>query len=195
MRPFGPPATEIAEQSLPRFIPSCDFYEAHRSKPISAKNSDIIAAVSALDMRADVVADLLLKMRELPSRMSRLRITGPHDRSMPLFGFESFVTLHRDDDELSLGLIGRFWRPDFGLVPVRDVDEFMRHADRKDAKLVLQFRAVEAPQCGYCLEIKTFVYCPNRSTKLLFIPYWLVIRLASGWIRKRTLSAVERALA
>jgi hypothetical protein len=74
MRPFGPPATEIAEQSLPRFIPSCDFYEAHRSNPISAKNPDIIAAVSALDMRADVVADLLLKMRELPRRMSRLRM-------------------------------------------------------------------------------------------------------------------------
>jgi hypothetical protein len=191
---WEPPATDKAEQSLPRFIPSFDFYEAHHSKPINAKDSDIIAAVSALDMRADVVVDSLLKLRELPRRMSRLRMNAPYDR-IPPFGFESFVTLHRSDHELSLGLIGRFWRPDFGLVPVRSVDEFMRHADRKDAKLVLQFRAVEAPQYGYCLETKTFVYCPSRSTKLLFTPYWLAIRLASGWIRKRTLSAIERALA
>ncbi|MGU7783560.1 hypothetical protein [Burkholderia sp. PU8-34] len=45
------------------------------------------------------------------------------------------------------------------------------------------------------LRTATFVHCPTARTRILFTPYWLAIRLASGWIRRRTLDAIERAAA
>jgi general bacterial porin, GBP family len=73
MRLFGPPATEIAEQSPPRFIPSFDFYEVHRSKPINAKNSDIIAKPdhppSLLPCVADPLGPLIANL-QCPARRS-----------------------------------------------------------------------------------------------------------------------------
>lgn len=179
---------------LPRFIPSSEFYEAHRSRPIHATSSAIIHAVSVLDMRADRVTDALLKIRELPLRMRSVGANAETNRSAPAFSFESFTTLHRNEHELCLGLIGQFWRPDFGLVPARTPDDFMKHNDPGDAKLILRFRAVATSGLAHILETETFVHCPSMTTKLLFFPYWMGIRLASGWIRRRTLSAIERAL-
>jgi hypothetical protein len=42
------------------------------------------------------------------------------------------------------------------------------------------------------LRTETFVYCASTRSKMLFTPYWLLIRLASGWIRQRNLAAIQR---
>ena len=74
------------------------------------RRADTIRAVSALDMRADRVTDALLGIRELPRRVLSVGERGERDRA-PGFSFQSFTILYCDDRELSLGLIGRFWRP------------------------------------------------------------------------------------
>ncbi|CAN0628089.1 conserved protein of unknown function [Burkholderia multivorans] len=144
-------------------------------------------------MRADAVIDTLMSIRELPAKIAAALSRVPQSGAVRRFGLDAFTVLRRDDHELSLGLVGRFWRPDFGLRSIRNADEFIRHDDAKDAKLVLRFRVTSAPRGGSILETETFVYCPSGSVKLLFTPYWLAIRLASGWIRQRTLNAVERS--
>jgi hypothetical protein len=55
------------------FLPAFSFHEIHESGVINAQPEEIIAAVSALDMRDDRVADLLLSIRELPSKMGSSR--------------------------------------------------------------------------------------------------------------------------
>ena len=79
--------------------------------------------------------------------------------------------------------------------PVDDAEAFVRHDDPRDAKLVLRFEVVGLSSGTRLLRTETFVHCPSTRTRLLFLPYWLAIRLASGWIRRRTLAAVELALA
>lgn len=66
---------------------------------------------------------------------------------------------------------------------------------RRDAKLVLRFEVVGLAAGAHVLRTETFVHCPSARTRRLFTPYWLAIRLGSGWIRRRTLTAVEAALA
>ncbi|WP_052408753.1 hypothetical protein [Paraburkholderia acidipaludis] len=103
--------------------------------------------------------------------------------------------LSRDEDAVSLGLVGRFWRPDFGLVAIADAEAFLSGSRPDVAKLVLRF---EAQPCGpdrYRLRTETFVYCPTWRTRMAMTPYWLAIRAASGWIRRRALARVERSFA
>ncbi|PCE29713.1 hypothetical protein [Burkholderia ubonensis] len=177
----------------PPFIPSFGFHEIHQSRPIDADARRIIDAVASLDMRADPIVDALLTVREFPSTVIGALRNEAARRER--FGFDTFTLLQRDDRSLTLGLVGRFWRPDPDIRTIDDADSFMRHAAPRDAKLVLRFQVVECGRGAHALRTETFVHCPTMRTRLLFTPYWMAIRLASGWIRRRTLAAVETALA
>ncbi|MDN7879125.1 hypothetical protein [Burkholderia aenigmatica] len=179
----------------PPFIPSFGFHEVHESKPIDAAPARIIDTVTALDMRTDPVVNALLNIREFPGTLAAAlrRDTTRHEREP--FGLHAFTPLHRDETSLSLGLVGRFWRPELGVLPIADAAAFMQHDDPRDAKLVLRFEVVGLASGAHMLRTETFVHCPTARTRLLFMPYWLTIRMASGWIRRRTLTAVEMALA
>ncbi|WP_423369839.1 hypothetical protein [Burkholderia sp. LMG 32019] len=182
----------------PPFIPSFGFHEVHESKPIDAAPARIIDAVTALDMRTDPVVDTLLNVREFPAALAASLRAGTTDTARgerERFGLHAFTPLHRDEMSLSLGLVGRFWRPDLGVRTIADAAAFVRHDDPRDAKLVLRFEVVGLASGAHMLRTETFVHCPTARTRLLFMPYWLTIRMASGWIRRRTLAAVEMALA
>ncbi|KVW35852.1 hypothetical protein [Burkholderia ubonensis] len=182
-----------ASERRPPFIPSFGFHEVHQSRPIAADARRIIDAVTSLDMRADPIVDALLTVREFPSAV----IGGLRNESArrERFGFDTFTPLQRDDRSLTLGLVGQFWRPALDVRTIDDAAAFMRHADPRDAKLVLRFEVIECAHGAHALRTETFVHCPTARTRFLFTPYWLTIRLASGWIRRRTLAAVETALA
>ncbi|WP_431824127.1 hypothetical protein [Burkholderia sp. F1] len=179
----------------PQFIPSFGFHEVHQSRPIDADPRRIIDAVASLDMRADPIVDALLTVREFPSTVLGALRNESARHARARFGFDTFTPLQRDDRSLTLGLVGRFWRPELDVRTIDSADSFMRHADPRDAKLVLRFQVVECGHGAHALRTETFVHCPTTRTKLLFTPYWLAIRLASGWIRRRALAAVETALA
>ncbi|HDR9200155.1 TPA: hypothetical protein QDB44_005085 [Burkholderia vietnamiensis] len=196
MNPFGI-VSESDTRTAPRkppFIPSFGFVETHESQPIDAPPARIIDAVAALDMRADPVIDALLAVREAPAAVARLVGRRSGGAARERFGFDTFTLLHRDDTSLSLGLVGRFWRPTPDVRLIDDAAAFVRHADPHDAKLVLRFEVVGLPSGARFLRTETFVHCPSKRTRALFVPYWLAIRLASGWIRRRTLAAVELAV-
>ncbi|MEK2606132.1 hypothetical protein [Burkholderia arboris] len=179
----------------PPFIPSFGFHEVHESQPIGAPPARIIDAVASLDMRADPVIDALMMMREFPAAAVGALRNGPARPQRARFGFNSFTLLHRDDTSLSLGLVGRFWRPTPDVRTIADAAAFIRHDDPRDAKLVLRFEVVGLASGAHMLRTETFIHCPSARTRWLFTPYWLAIRLGSGWIRRRTLAAVEMALA
>ncbi|CAM2181370.1 DUF2867 domain-containing protein [Burkholderia latens] len=179
----------------PPFIPSFGFHEVHESQPIGAPPARIIDVVASLDMRADPVIDALLTVRELPAVIAGTLRNAPAAPERARFGLDAFTPLHRDDTSLSLGLIGRFWRPTPDMRSIADADAFVRHNDPRDAKLVLRFEVIGLAAGAHILRTETFVHCPSTRTRWLFAPYWLAIRLGSGWIRRRTLAAVEIALA
>ncbi|VBB15186.1 hypothetical protein [Burkholderia stabilis] len=179
----------------PPFLPSFGFHEVHESQPIGAPPARIIDAVASLDMRADPVIDALMTVREIPATIVGTLRNGLARNERERFGLHAFTLLHRDDGSLSLGLVGRFWRPTPDVRAIADATAFMRHDDPRDAKLVLRFEVVGLASGAHVLRTETFIHCPTARTRCLFTPYWLAIRLGSGWIRRRTLAAVEMTLA
>ncbi len=181
------------------FLTDYTFYERHEAAVGDAPPSRIIDAVAAFDMRDDPVIDTLLRAREWPARL----VQGLGGKQCERFDLSAFTPLYRDDRELMLGLAGRFWRPDFGLVTVADAAAFIALTRRDIARLVLRFRVPEeakdearaGAKHNARLVTETFVACPSFGTKALMTPYWFAIRASSGWIRKRTLAAVAKALA
>lgn len=170
----------LIDKHLPRY----QFSERHRTR-VRASPDEVMRAVINLDLPPDRLRDFLLMLRTVPSRL----LGG----EAPRVGMHIFTPLDQDEkSETVAGLIGRFWQLDGGLVPIPDADAFARFAGPGTPKLVTGFRATPDP-LGTLLTTETRVFCPDLYSLLRFAPYWMLIRIPSGLIRRRTLRAIKAA--
>jgi hypothetical protein len=176
-------------------LPVCQFAERHRLL-VTAHPADLLDAVTLPGTIDDAWVKRLISWRELPGRfLSRFGSKNALGRRAA-FGIGDFTLLGREDDlEIAFGLAGRFWRFDYGLVPLRGPEEFDAMSTAGVPKLVLNF-TVEASADGrtwLCTE--TRVYCNDRSSYFRFLPYWCLIRPVSGLMRRRLLARIRNAAA
>lgn len=173
------------------YLPQHQFAERH-ALTMDAQARQVLDAVERLDFSSDPVFRIMMGIREAPTRLAARLGLRPKAVQRPTFGLHEFTRLGRVDDTfLGYGLVGRFWRPGLALEAIRDADAF-RTFDRPGiAKLLLGFRCRPQTGGGCLLETETRVYCPDRRSLLLFAPYWLAIRPASGLLRHRTLRAIK----
>ncbi|KLG16251.1 hypothetical protein YA52_17630 [Enterobacter roggenkampii] len=174
-------------RDVPAFLPRFQFHEKHRTVIHTAHPETILPLIANFDVRQDPVIRRLMSLRQIPQKFLRNR----QSNAIGDFGLHSFTRLKCSASELCYGLIGQFWRTDFGLEDVPDASAFQTAAAPGSAKLLLRYRITELAPGQHELCTETFVYCPDRSTRLRMTAYWLVIRAGSGWIRKRTLKAVR----
>ena len=170
----------LIDKHLPRY----QFSERHRTR-VRASPDEVIRAVVALDRERtpNRLRDILLALRTVPSRLLGRKV-----------GILAFTPLDCDEkSETVAGLIGRFWQLDGGLVPIADADAFARFAEPGTPKLAIGFRATPDP-VGTLLTTETRVFCPDRHSLLRFALYWMLIRIPSGLIRRRTLRAIKAAV-
>lgn len=193
MRIFGYISEQDSRHSGSRtpFLPGYNFHECHRSALIHARADAILDAVAAYDMRGDPLSNAFMVLRELPGKIFSGARTSREQQ--PAFGLHTFTPLDRQPDSLTYGLTGRFWRPDMGIIPLRDVQKFFAFNEPGVARLVLHFQLLPEGD-AWRLQTETFIHCPDNATRLKLLPYWLLIRSASGIIRRRTLSAIQRQL-
>lgn len=174
------------------YLPRHQFAERHHIT-IKASPKAVLDGVADGHLPNDPIINALMEARAIPGRVfSRL---GHSDTAQPkLFGPPSFIPLERSgDDEIAMGLVGRFWRPDGGLAPVADAAGFLTFEDGRAAKLVILWTA--RPEGDHTrLITETRICCPEGPSRALMTAYWLVIRLPSGLIRRRLLRAMKRAL-
>ena len=177
-------------QDVPAFLPQFQFHEKHRTVIHTAHPEHILPFIANFDVRQDVVIRRLMFLRQLPQKFLR----NQQANSIGNFGLHSFTLLKNSASELCYGLRGQFWRSDFGLEKVPDVSAFQTSVTPGSATLLLRYQVTELAPGQHELNTETFVYCPDRSTRLRMAAYWLIIRAGSGWIRRRTLKAVRMSI-
>lgn len=179
----------------PQWLPDFSFYEFHQSSPMQAEPGAILQAVQQLDINDDPIISKLLALRKIPGQLrQRISVHVSHTVDVNDFGFGSFTLLDEKPEEITYGLAGHFWRPTMGIIPLKDADAFYQFDDVTAAKLILRFTVV-TDAAGSRLRTETFIHCPSAKVKRRLACYWAAIRPASGWIRRRTLLAVQRQLA
>lgn len=171
---------------LDRYLSTYQFSEVHACD-VAAEPAAILDGVAAYRPAADRFFRLMIGLRELP-----MRALGRPDAARPPFGLHNFTLLDRSESEIVYGLIGRFWRPDYGLEPVADGAAFLGFDAPQVAKLALAFEARPGPDGRTRLVTETRVSCASRAARLKFTPYWLLIRPVSGLVRRRMLAAIKR---
>ncbi|RQP25151.1 hypothetical protein [Piscinibacter terrae] len=175
---------------IDRFLPHYQFSERHEIR-IRAPAARVLDLACKVDMADDPVVAGLLRLRGMPGRIGAAFGRTPQPDQWRGFGLHNFTPLGRDADrEVAFGLIGQFWQSTGGLVPTPTADAFAAFDQPGVAKLVMNFVA-HADGHATRLQTRTHVHCPDAATVRRFRPYWLLIRPASGWIRRRALARVK----
>jgi hypothetical protein len=170
------------DQWLPRYQVSTSY-----SVLVHASDEKAFAA-----LRHDNFSDLAIVrglMRFRGYRIGRGKIPGSNVRQDERGPFlELAATPPR---EVVLGITGRFWRPDGGIVRGLTPAEFADFHREGYAKAVWNFSLAPADG-GTLLTTETRVQTFGRSATLMFRAYWTFVGPFSGLIRKAMLREVKR---
>ena len=176
---------------LDTFLPRHQFSEMHRIR-IAAAPGRVLDVVPQLDVADFPLAKLFLHLRALPARVAAWAGANTSARRVDAtFGLHDFTVLGRDGDrECAFGLVGRFWEPTGGLIRVA-ADVFRGFSEPGVAMLFMTFIA-EPDDAGTLLTTRTCVHCPDEATRRRFAPYWYLIRVPSGLIRRMLLQRIRQ---
>ena len=172
------------------WLPLAQFRERHEG-PVAGPPEAVIETLATLDDSDDRLVRVMLQLREAPARLWDAIGGSSGLKGRRRCGLHEFTVLERRSDALVLGLAGRFWRPDFGVQATLDAAAFRTLQTPGVARLVMVYALGPRPDGLLDLVTETRVHCPDRTSYLLFAPYWFAIRLGSGLIRRRILSTVR----
>ncbi len=169
--------------TLDTVMPDYDVREYHQTF-IRASREVVYASLKTTDFRGSWLVRNLL----------RLRAGGKSAGTVTLEQFwqTGFLLLEdRPNEEVLLGLVGRFWTPSGGRLNMPP-EQFPSFNDPRYGKVVFNFLLTEQPD-GTLLSTETRVRFLRNPERFLFRCYWTVIRPFSGLIRIEMLRLVKQA--
>ncbi len=149
------------------------------------------SAMLDLDLGRSAPVAALVAMRTVPHVLTG-KVRPSRSITLDSILQAGFTVLEeRPPNELIVGAVGKFWRPDSGFVRI-DPEEFRAFDAPGYAKAAVTF-IVEARGRGSLLATETRVACTDASARRKFSLYWRVIGPFSGLIRRIMLGEIKRA--
>lgn len=164
------------------FLPAYDERERH-SVEVHASLDTVYAAVRKLDLSEARLSRFLFRLRGI----STSRGFSLDD----LLKMRFILLGEKPNEELLLGLIGRFWTLSGGLQRL-DTEGFRKFNENGFAKAVWNFSLSAQDVNKVKLETETRVSCMDEASRKRFRRYWLVVGRFSGLIRRDILHAIKR---
>lgn len=181
---------------LDEFFPAYDVRERH-ARRIAASPEHVFAALRTANLADGATTRLLFALRALPAyldAMVRGRQRQPGRGSLRLADFERVgfaVLAERPNEELLIGLQGRFWRPR-GDLEIIDAAAAREPIPPGRARAGWTFQLQTLADGRTELVTETRVRCADRRTWRRFRWYWTLIRPGSGLIRRAMLASIQR---
>ncbi|HEX5701748.1 MAG TPA: hypothetical protein VFX97_00855 [Pyrinomonadaceae bacterium] len=174
------------------FAPTPDAVEIH-SIVINASRATVYRELRTADLGQSVIIKSLLALRSIPGYIARpCAIPQNRQITMQTLMDSGFGLLAENpDDEIVLGITGRFWRPAGNVSPFNRPD-FDRPVSAGFARGVWNFSVSEPTPGQTLLRTETRVTCGDPASRRKFLVYWLVVRPFSGLIRLIMLRSVRK---
>lgn len=177
---------------MDEYLPRYDLTEQHELV-VQAPPERIYPAVRELDLRGSLITRWLFLLRGLPAVLDARGKRG-RGLGLTLEGLleNGFVLLgERPQEELLLGVAGRFWTPS-GDIQRLDAETFRRFNAPGFAKAAWSFSLHPQTATETRLATETRVQCLDEVSRRKFRQYWLLIGPFSGLIRREALDAIKR---
>jgi hypothetical protein len=173
---------------LDELLPAYDV-AARYSILVQASAAETAAALENTDFSESRLTKLLLSLRTLGRRRPDSK-AGTQVERLRRAGFIELANVPQR--EIVFGVVGRFWRPDSGIINGLSAEEFFAFHSEGYAKAVWNF-AIVAESAGRARVItETRVQAFGRAAQWKFRAYWFIVGPFSGMIRKEMLTMVKR---
>ena len=166
---------------IDHFMPHCDVIKRYEIT-VDAGPSETLAAIRNIDLGADWLTGLLLRMRGM-----RRPATGWRELEE-----RGFVQLGETNHEVLVGIVGRFWTPGGGVRRL-PAEEFVEFNEPGQAKATWNFAVEEITAGRTRLTTETRIQCTDLSSRRRFRAYWTLVGPLSGVIRVRALRRIKAA--
>ena len=172
-------------------LPTYDVRTRHEIE-VQASATATYRSIQNLDLGRSIPVAALFAIRGIPHFL-----TGKA-RPSRSFTLQTFIDLgftvldEAAPREFVMGTVGKFWRPDSGLLRLSS-DEFDSFDEPGYAKGIMSFTVDELDSGHSLLATETRVRCTDASSRRKFSMYWRVIAPFSGWIRGVMLTQVKAA--
>ncbi|MCX9009821.1 MAG: hypothetical protein OIN66_01745 [Candidatus Methanoperedens sp.] len=180
---------------LDYYLLEYDFVETHKIV-INSTPEKIFKAVSDLDLSGSRVMRILFGIRGLYARLNPWREPGDLSHLVltlkELINETGFIFLEAiDNQEIILGVVGKFWQPSGGILKSIEADKFKDFNKTGYCKASWNFYMEPQRNGTVVVSTETRVLCLGYRAKLPFLFYWTIIRPFSGWTRLIMLKAVK----
>ncbi len=168
---------------IDEFLSEYDFIETH-DIAIQADAADIYRVANEIDFSESLIIRWLMRLRGMSVGNLRLSDLGR-------FRFEMLgETLN---EEMVIGLVGRFWSLGGGLQKI-DAASFKEFDKAGYAKAVWNF-SMDEDTDSTRLTTETRIKCLDDESRRRFARYWTFIQPFSGLIRMEMLRTIKRRVA
>ena len=181
---------------IDEYLPSGEATEVQEVH-VKAATDVTWAAIRETDLR-DPMIDALFTIRELPDRLAR-RWRGEAPRSDPqTVTFKDLETsemgwvllAEEQGVELLVGAVGRFWRRDYGWLPVAP-EQFTTFDDPGFAKLAVSFQVRAEGPGRSVLRYEARTATTDDAAREKFSRYWRIIHPGVTIVMRRALKRIQ----
>jgi hypothetical protein len=179
-----------AGHSHPRieeFLPDYDFSASYDIR-VQAPAGVLYERLLRLDINKLWLIRLLMTVRT-GKRLARKPVPGDLRQRVEGTGFVILAEI--PNQELVMGVAGRFWRPDGGRCMGLTADDFAAFSDPGYAKAAWNFRLEADSYRSTVLSTETRIKCLGRAARWKFRIYWTAVGPFSGLMRKAILKQVK----
>lgn len=172
---------------IDRLLPDYDFTAAYGIR-IKAPASVVYAQLLKLDLNQLWLVRFLMTLR-LGRRIESRRLPGNLPERLRGTGF---VLLDEAvDEEMVIGVAGKFWRPDGGRFMELNANDFVSFSPPGLAKAAWNFRLQAESPATTILSTETRIKCFGTEALWRFRIYWNLIRPFSGLMRQAMLNKIR----
>lgn len=133
---------------------------------------------------------VLMGLRKLGWSRRKAAQAGSQEERLRAAGFIPIPT--GSENEVLLGVVGRFWRPDSGTLCGLTAEEIIAFEREGYAKAMWNFTVERESDSVTRLATETRVVVYGSAARRKFRAYWLLVGPFSGLIRKEMLRLVRR---
>jgi hypothetical protein len=172
------------------FMPTFDVIERHHTM-VQAPADRTYDAARRVDLARSRLVRAMFAARGIPLLIRR-RKRPPRTLTLDDLVRNGFVWLAQDTgQELVLGVVGKFWKPNGGVRTI-EASDFVAFDEPGVAKAAMNFRVIPDGDDSSFVITETRVRVPDEASRRKFLLYWAVMGTFSGFIRKQALGLVKR---